>query len=68
MKTICALTGTYEIDNERHFVKNHRSKHTFALHFLIFFQTRYLSFMMNIILILINGSDFEHTLCNQTLV
>lgn len=37
MKTICALTGAYnEIDNERHFVKNHRSKHTFALNFIIF--------------------------------
>lgn len=37
MKTICALTGAYnEIDNERHFVKNHRSKHTFALHFYYF--------------------------------
>lgn len=38
MKTICALTGAYEIDNERHFVKNHRSKHTFALHFYYFFK------------------------------
>lgn len=36
MKTICALTGAYEIDNERQFVKNHRSKHTFALHFYYF--------------------------------
>lgn len=37
MKTICALTGAYnEIDNERHFVKNHRSKHKFALHFYYF--------------------------------
>lgn len=36
MKTICALTGAYEIDNERHFVKNHRSKHTFALRFYYF--------------------------------
>lgn len=36
MKTICALTGAYEIDNERHFVKNHRSKHTFPLNFIIF--------------------------------
>lgn len=31
MKTICALTGAYEIINDRHLVETHRSKYLFAL-------------------------------------